>query len=462
MNKRVIGLFILLFLAGCASDEPDYAVPPAVNIVTELKPVDTTLVNESYEGAEAKEEDALETFASKDGLCVIEKKPSYYEVWLYHDKGDPYSVGCAYGEVIKDMGTDYAEILEPYLYENIDSAFPNLDGEYTPVIDRINILKTQIPTEYLQELEGFAQTLSGGLKGMDSDGKLSYEELLLASMVPDCLRGTNCSALSVWGEKTASGERIVSRTLDWPMGSTNQMCSAQAVTHFVEGEGKNSYTSFSVLGMLDVLSGLNDKLVFAAMLDAGSGNEYVCEGKKCYSFELRHALETMDTARGLGEYMLEESKNFTFSHNIIVTDKDDCFVAEDCVDDTEDSTGQSMLRDKDTPLLDGISWDNPDSLCVVNAFQSEGADDFLTANGGNYIRFCKYNKWVGEKDRLSVADVKSIVTRESTERDSGWHEIYSYLTYHVIIFDYATGELDVAFTGPEGVKDHPVFTRVLY
>ena len=112
--------------------------------------------------------------------------------------------------------------------------------------------------------------------------------------------------------------------------------------------------------------------------------------------------------------------------------------------------------------MDGISWDQPDSLCVVNAFQAEGADDHLTVNGDNYIRFCKYNAWVGEKERLSGADVKSIVTRESTERYSGYHDIYSYLTYHIIILDYATGEMDIAFTGPEGVVDHPAFTKVSY
>ncbi|MBR3525975.1 MAG: hypothetical protein IKO11_09015 [Lachnospiraceae bacterium] len=462
MKKYILLVLISTLLCACSADEPDYNVPAAVNAAEGLKKVDTTLVYDSYEGEEAKPEEALERFASEDGLCVIEKKPSYYEVWLYHDKGDPYDVGCAYAEAILETGMDYAEVLEPYLYENIDSAFPNLDGEYTPVIDRINLLKPQIPEEYVQELEGFATILSGGLKGMEADGKLSYEEVFLASMVPDCLRGTNCNALSVWGEKSVTGERIISRTMDWPMGSTKQMCTAQAVTHFIMGEGKNSYTAVAVLGMLDVLTGLNDKGVFAAMLDAGSGNDYVCEGKKCYSFELRYALEKMNDARSLGEYMVAESKNFTFSHNIIVTDKNDCFVAEDCADTSESSTGQSILRDKDTPLMDGIHWDNPDSLCVVNAFQSEGADDAFTSNGNNYIRFCKYNAWTGEKEKLSVADVKSIVTRESIKRDSGWHNIYSYLTYHIVIYDYATGKLNICFTGPEGQKDHPVFTEVPY
>ena len=451
--------FLLALMTGCGTDEPDYIVP-AVSAVSVIEAVDTTLVYDSYEGEEAKPEAAIQVYSSEDGLCVIERKPSYYEVWLHHDKGDPYAVGCAYAETIMKLTLDYAAVLEPYLYENIDSAFPNLDGDYTPVIERIYKLMEQIPEDYVQEMKGFAGTLSGGMKGMESDGYLSYEEVLLAQMVPDCVRGTNCSALCVWGEKTTTGERIVSRTLDWPQGSEYQMCTAQAVTHFVMGEGKNSYTTFSVLGMLDMLTGLSDKDVFAGILDAGSCYAYECEGKKCYSYELRYALENMPDARSIGEYMVSESKNFTYSHNVIITDKNDCFVAEDCVYDGEEVTGQSILRDSATPLMDDISWDNPDSLCVVNAFLAEGADDHLTANGSNYVRFCKYNEWTAEKAKLSVADVKSIVTRESTSRLPGYQAIYSYLTYHVIIYDYATGQLDVCFTGTEGVTDHPTFTRI--
>ncbi len=462
MKRITITILILALLTGCSDDMPDFDVPAAANAVSILEPVDTTLVLDSYDGEEARSEETIKSYASKDGLCVIEKKPSYYEVWLHHDKAEPYEVGRAYAETIKELDVDYAGILEPYLYENIKNAFPNLDDDYTPVTDRINELVKQIPEAYLQEIKGLAESLSDGERGMEDNGKMSYEEALLAQMVPDCVRGTNCSALAVWGEKSATGGMLISRTLDWLQGSEYQMCTAQAVTHFVMGEGKNSYTTFAVLGMLDTLTGLNDKDVFAGMLDAGCGHDYICEGKKCYSFELRYALENMSDARSIGEYMVSESKNFTYSHNIFVADKNNCYVAEDCVDTGEDNEGLSMLRDKDTKLFDGISWDNPDSLCVVNAFQSEGMEDALTASGGNLVRFTKYNTWVAEKDKLTAADIKSIVTRESIERAPVFQGIYSYLTYHVIVYDYAAGNLDISFTGTEGSTDHPVFTRVAH
>lgn len=474
-------------LSGCSEGAASYdGFERKVAAKSSLTSVDSVLDSQSYEGEVAKYEETVMTFSSDDGLCVIEKKPSYYDVTLDYTKGDYYAVGSAYAETIKKIDVEFAGVLEPYLYENVKMAFPNLNEDYTPVIDRINILLTQIPEEYRNEMEGFAKTISDGKTGMEDDGILSYEEALLMNMVPDTLRGTNCNALSVWGEKTASGERIISRTLEWTLGSENQMCSAHAVTHFKMPEGKKSYTSFSVLGMLDMLTGINESGVFVGILDVGSEDNYVCEGKKCYTYELRYALENMDDARSVGEYMVSESKNFTFSHNVFINDKENTFVAEDCAVDLEDEAtrqnyiegleldakdeniedilreygGYSVLRDVNTPLIDGIKWDNPDSLAVVNSFMTEGNRDYLTGVGNNLIRFSKFNAWVGEKDRLTLADVKSIVTRETMDNNAKFQKIHSDNVFQTIIYDYGTGEMDITFTGTEGVQNHPEFVRV--
>ena len=474
-------------LSGCSNGTASYdGFERKVAAKSSLTSVDSVLDSQSYESEVAKYEETVMTFSSDDGLCVIEKKPSYYDITLDYTKGDYYAVGSAYAETIKKIDVEFAGVLEPYLYENVKMAFPNLNEDYTPVLDRINILLTQIPEEYRNEMEGFAKTISDGKTGMENDGILSYEEALLMNMVPDTLRGTNCNALSVWGEKTASGERIISRTLEWTLGSENQMCSAHAVTHFKMPEGKKSYTSFSVLGMLDMLTGINESGVFVGILDVGSEDNYVCEGKKCYTYELRYALENMDDARSVGEYMVSESKNFTFSHNVFINDKENTFVAEDCAVNLEDEAtrqsyiegleldakdeniedilreygGYSVLRDVNTPLIDGIKWDNPDSLAVVNSFMTEGNRDYLTGVGNNLVRFSKFNAWVGEKDRLTLADVKSIVTRETMDNNAKFQKIHSDNVFQTIIYDYGTGEMDITFTGTEGVQNHPEFVRV--
>ena len=250
------------------------------------------------------------------------------------------------------------------------------------------------------------------------------------------------------------------------------MCKAQAVTHFKMEEGKNSYVTFSVLGMLDMLTGINDKEVMVGILDVGTGLDYECEGKKCYTYELRYALETMSDARSIGEYMVSESRNFTYSHNILITDKKDSFVAEDsvlCLDDIpetereeldDDFDPKALLRDKDTPLMEGITWDNPDSLCAINSFMSEGQDDYFTATESNYVRFSKFNTWVHEKDKLTVSDVKDIVTRETVDMPSGIQKLHSENVFQTIIYDYSTGNIEVCFTGEEGVVNHPGFVKI--
>ena len=180
MKRFVITILIAVLLTGCSPDTPDFNVPAAANAVSIIEPVDTALVSDSYEGTEAKAEETEKTYTSKDGLCVIEKKPSYYEIWLHHDKGEPYAVGSAYAETISTLDMDYVAILEPYLFENINYAFPSLDGDYTPVVDRIYELMKKIPEAYLQEIKGFAETISGGVKGMESDGVIMAVKLSLA------------------------------------------------------------------------------------------------------------------------------------------------------------------------------------------------------------------------------------------------------------------------------------------
>ena len=486
MNKALavlLGLTMGFGLTGCGENEVTYdGFTAQVAEESSLTPVDSMLNTESYAGEEALPEEAKAVFESDDGLCRIEKKPSYFEIYLDYTGGDFYATGAAYGETIKKTGIEYGELLEPYLYENIKMAFPNLNGDYSPIRDRIKTLTASLPEQYRQEMDGFATAISGGEKGFIENGKISYEEAMLANMVPDCLRGTNCNALSVWGEKTETGERIVSRTLEWSLGSENQMCLAQAVTHFKMPEGKQSYTTFSVMGMLDVLTGINESGVFAGILDVGSIDNYVYEGKKCYTYELRYALENMSDARSIGEYMVAESGNFTYSHNVIITDEKDCFVAEDYADpgeearlaseqdsekskehdgdEPEERRGHSVLRDKDTPLMDGVTWDNPDSLCVINSFMTEGNEDSFTSSGSNYVRFTKFNAWVGEKEKLSLSDVKDLVTREKQDRASRYQKLHSENVFHTIIYDYATGELDITFTGTEGVVNHPKYVRV--
>ena len=279
-------------------------------------------------------------------------------------------------------------------------------------------------------------------------------------MIPDALRPTCCSALSLWGSKTTTGDRITLRNLEWNLGSDNQMGKIHAVTHMKNGD--RSLTAISVLGLLDIISGINDDGVFAAILDVGSVQDeaYVCEGRKCYTMELRFALEEYSTARGLGEFMVSESGNYTWCHNLIISDANDSFCAEDCVSQVaEAGKGRSVLRDCNTPIHKGLSWDSPDSLCVVNSFASEGNQDGFSGSGSNIIRFAKYNQWVKDKDKFSVKDVKDLITQEIVDQYAV-QNVHSAGSAQLILIDYRTGSVQVAFSGADGVSDKSDFIEV--
>lgn len=444
-----------VLLSGCGNK-----AAVEINSLEVMKPVDSYLTKEVREYKdEGTKETSVSTLSSEDGLCVIKVMPSYYDVTLDYEKGDRASVGKAYGTLIRERMPDYIDVMEPYIYENIRMAY---GGNYTEaaVETREKVLFESWRQEYREEISAFAEAISGGVHGIAEDGKLSYEEAVLAQMIPDALRPTCCSALSLWGSKTSTGDRITLRNLEWNLGSDNQMGKIHAVTHMKNGD--RSLTAISALGLLDIISGINDNGVFAAILDVGSVQDeaYVCEGKKCYTMDLRFALEECSTARDLGEFMVRESGNYTWCHNLIITDSNDSFCAEDCVSQVvESGYGKSVLRDCNTPILKGLSWDSRDSLCVVNSFASEGNQDGFSGSNSNIIRFAKYNEWVKAKDKFSPKDVKELITQETVDQYVV-QNAHSAGSAQLILIDYHTGSVQVAFSGPDGVTDKPDFIEV--
>ena len=451
----VLSAAVLLTACGSAPETPENQKAGSA-----IKPVDSYYTDEvKVYTDEGIREDAVDVIASGDGLCVIKVMPSYYDVTLDYEKGSRTEVGLAYGTLIREEIPGFIETMEPYLFENIRVAY---NSKYsTEVIEKrsATLLEGMRP-EFREEICGFAEGISGGTHGIAEDGVLSYEEAILIQMIPDALRPTCCSALSLWGSKTVTGDRITLRNLEWNLGSGNQMGKVNAVTHMKNGS--RSLTAISILGLLNIISGINDDGVFSAILDVGSvqNEAYIYEGKKCYTMELRYALEEFSTARELGEFMVGESGDFTWCHNLIISDKNDSFCAEDCVSQVaEKGMGRSVLRDCNTPLISGLNWDSADSLCIVNSFAAEGNQDGFTGSPTNIVRFFKYNKWVQEKDRFSPKDVKDLITQEVVNQ-------FDVVNCHgggsaqLILVDYHTGTVQVAFAEESGVMDKPDFIEV--
>lgn len=405
-------------------------------------------------------------FASDNGACKIKKLEHYYDITLDYENFTPAEIGKAYAATVLEAYPDFHESIEPYLYENIYGAFPAMVDDYDPVWDRISYFidtPGTLSDEYKEEILAYAEELSGGVHGFKQDGQISYEEAVTFNFVPDALRGTACSALSLWGSKTESGDPITLRLLDWNLGTEYQMCKMHAIIHAKNGD--KSYTGISFIGFGFIVSAINNDGVFAAILDVGSGETFEYEGRKCYTYDLRYALENYKTAKEVGDYMVSNSADYTWSHNLIITDKKDSFCAEDAVlQQQEKGNAVSTLRDSNTPLLKNISWDNPDSLCVVNTFATEGNDDKMYPDA-NAVRFTKYNEWVASEEAFSVGEVKTMISREKVNQgleigEASVDNVRNRGTAQIIIVDYHTGNIQVSFTPDSGPTDDVVFTDI--
>ena len=462
MNKILfIGLIAagcVLLLGGCAGSAVPAGTGAMVRVGSYNVEEDVKYFNES------ETEEVLESFSSEDGLCVIGKCASYYDVTLDYEKGSPEAVGAAYAATILKAVPDYEACFEPYLYENIRSAFRGRPVNYEALTQRILSLEASIPEEYRVELEAFARGIAQGEEGYAEDGKISYIEALSMEMIPDALRGTACSALSLGGSRTTTGSRITMRNLEWNLGSQAQMTKIHAVTHMKKGD--KSITAIGILGLLDMITSINDDGLMIAILDVGSatmareGLPFVYEGKKCYTYEIRYAREHFQTAREAGEFLVGESPDFTWCNNLLVTDAKDAFCCENATREvTEQGRGVSVLRDADSELMEGIHWDSPDALCIVNSFATKGNKDLFTGVESNLDRFGKYNLWVSAQDKFSVADVKGIMAREVVEQYEV-NNVHNRGTVHTVILDYATGEIHVAFTKDYYAEDVPEFVSL--
>ena len=433
-------------------------------VITPIDNFDTKEVKEYSEEGEKAE--VLGEIVTPDGICSIKVTDAYFDVTLDEEKATPFEAGKAYGEAINMIYPEFASQLEPYLFENIHGAFPNINkDDYTPVEERMEGLFDSLDNHYKEEIKGLAAGLGTKETGIYPDGILSTEELMLAQMVPDALRDTACSGLSLWGEKTKTGDMLAVRCLEWRLGSDYSMCRIHAVLNIKNGD--KSITSFGFLGLFDVISGINDDGVFAAMLDMYTDQVFVYEGRTCYSFAIRYALEEFDSAKEAGDYMVANSSNFTISHNVMITDSKDAFCAEDaCPQAVEAGKAFSVLRDADTELMDELNWESPDSLCIVNSFVTKGNFDLMSgrSNRFNSIRFAKYNKWVKESTLLDAKGLKEMMTKEVVETDlygaPTVQNVHRDNLTQMIIIDYHNSSVQIAFTGTEGVVDKPVFYEV--
>lgn len=450
-SKLAFLIALTVMTSGCTMQTyEDFEIPQQGE--STLSPVGSYYIENNYDGIPATKEETELSYTTPDGICTIEKKESYYDVTLNYDGNDYYDVGIAYGTAILEIFPDYSKIMEPYIYENISYAFPDINGDYSGIQKRSDTLKASLSDDYIKEMEGIASVIGKNSQGFKKDGILSPEEIYIAQMVPDALRPTACSSITVNGNRTTTGERITSRIMEWGLGSDKQILSAHCVLHSENGD--KSYTSITTLGLMDVITGINNDGVMIACHDVGSAHNvpYTCENKTPQSYAARYCLENYSSAKDAGDYLVENALNYTFSTNYLLTDKNDAFCAEIAVDPLD---GTPILRDSSTELHSGLSWDDENLLCIVNSFAAKGNSDIITNNSSNLVRWEKYRRIFCTDEILSFSRFKELITCEKmTDMVINFR---SSEVVHLVVVDYSTGNIEIIFPHDEDMVDTPEF-----
>ena len=111
---KIISMILLsaTVLTGCGN-----AATLSINEAAVMTPVDSFYTDEVREYTdEGTIEEPEMIISSDDGLCVIRKMPSYFDITLDYEKGDRASVGRAYGTLIREKLPDFVPMFEPYIY----------------------------------------------------------------------------------------------------------------------------------------------------------------------------------------------------------------------------------------------------------------------------------------------------------------------------------------------------------
>jgi|GEM_PF-703090 len=348
---------------------------------------------------------------SKNNLVTIEKEDTHYKIVLdYRSNPNPYDVGKEYFLKLKQKIPHIERILDSYLSE----MSYNNRKIYRIGLARGRRLRMNIPWQYRNEIRGMAAALSNPQSDVLNDGKLSLNELFALNLLPDIGRGTACSGISIWGSLSKNRRVITGRNLDWNPGSRGQLYKLNAITTILYGphQKKRSIAMLGFCGMSSVITGFNDKGLFAGILDASTGQRYrLYKKNRSYVMDLRKALEESTSVSEISRYMTDKRKQYSFNHLILVSDVKQSKVIENYI-----FRRKRRARGSQSRLHHGVQWNQKDAICTVNSFLLRNNFNNHKYRPFNYKRFNAYKKLIlrykqkSPKGKLRVEDIKSMIT----------------------------------------------------
>jgi hypothetical protein len=383
---------------------------------------------------------------------------THYRVVIEASGRSHYEIGQDYARKTQQTLNDWEKLVDSY----IEYITAGDDVFYGTLIGRTYDIRNQIPVDYVNEIEGFYSMLSGTAVNEMGDDKVSKDEMYLINLLPDVGRWTQCSAVSVFGNLSATNSTITGRILDWIEGDDHQFPRLQAVT--VIKDGPKSVCLIGCLGFMGAISACNDNGVFAAILDSATGGVYSSVDKNSYPFDIRYALETYSSLDEVANYLTFADRDYTFGHLVFLSDATASKVVEN--DMSEDS--HRLVRVYDSTLNAAVTDWPPVldfSMGAVNSFVLNGNTDNHSGEEYNEDRWASIiteltNRVGGE---ITVMEFKEVISFDNGDGPgSMWDgDIYNNSTQQCIVFQPGTMDLEIYFRARDGsLADDPVFETI--
>ncbi len=142
----------------------------------------------------------------------------------------------------------------------------------------------RIPAQQRREIEGMVSM---------ADGRVVFEDIAAANVIPDLYRSFACSSLVVLPDKSDDGTMRFGRNLDF--FSVGVLDRLSVVKIYLPEEGKLRFASIGFPGMVGCLSGINEAGLALAVHEvhlSSDGSPFVADEAVPYTMMLREVLET--------------------------------------------------------------------------------------------------------------------------------------------------------------------------
>lgn len=330
--KKIIVIFIFLFLGGCSAFKTNFKTPNVNNYSFEIPKV-------------IEKNDTLRIY--KNNYLLKNKQ----NLWELYSQGNPYQLGLTSGALLEKLYKKQDSIF----YQKINSFVPSQRKQkilfhFLKWFNR-DIEKNIIP-EYQAELYG----ISHYSDTVFNRYILAYQRSMYLHAAHDIghalqdLMLVGCSSLVVWGDKTPDGKLLIGRNLDFYVGddfAQNKLIS------FVKPSSGIPFMSVSWAGMIGVVSGMNYEGLTVTI--NASKSDIPFKAKTPISLLCREILQYASTLEEAVE--IAKKRSVFVSENILVASAKD---------------KKAIIIEISPRKIDVFESPNYDNLICTNHFQSDG------------------------------------------------------------------------------------------